>query len=77
MTSRATFFPTAVGMDDAEWHTLGVRYAEESDLNFGLGTPVVLQRNAGKIFRFSVAADGGKFEAEVDGAKARGKCDGK
>jgi F5/8 type C domain-containing protein len=71
---RWTFFPIPVRVDDGEWHTLGVRYAEDSE-TLDDGTKNVKTRNAGKLLRFKVS--GSTFEGDQDGTKASGKCEAK
>ena len=71
---RWLFFPIAVRADDGEWHTLGVRYAEESEM-LDDGTKSVTARSVGKLLRFRAGSDG--FEADQDGVKASGKCEKK
>ncbi len=71
---RWTFFPITVRVDDNEWHTLGVRYAEDTEM-LDDGSKNVKSRNAGKLFRFRATADG--FEADQNGEQGTGKCSAK
>ncbi|MBI4951948.1 MAG: discoidin domain-containing protein [Myxococcales bacterium] len=68
---RWMLLPIPVRVDDGEWHTLGVRYAEESEM-LDDGTKAVTARSVGKLLRFRAGPDG--FEADQDGKKASGKC---
>jgi hypothetical protein len=71
---RWTFFPISMRVDDGEWHTLGVRYAEDAE-RLEDGQKVLKTANVGKLFRFRVSPEG--FEVERDGIKGTGKCGAK
>jgi hypothetical protein len=67
------FTPTKSRVDDGEWHTLGLKYVEDSTvLPDGTKAYASDLKAVGKIARYRVAGD--TFEGELDGKKFAGKC---
>ena len=67
------FTPTKSRVDDGEWHTLGLKYAEDSTvLPDGTKAYASETKAVRKIARYRVAGD--TFEGELDGQKLTGKC---
>lgn len=66
------FAMTKSRVDDGEWHTLGLKYVDNTSVGDDGAKVPPDQRAVGKIFRFRV--QGETFEGEMNGAKSTGKC---